>query len=267
LLRTGQFKEAELELRRVVEVIGPDPFVLLDLGIALRAQNRLPDAIAIFKGCVQALPNLALPQVELAAALQAAGRPEEALPHYRTALQTTSNDPSLRIQYAQCLFSTGATNTGLEEMKLTSQACPTNSALRILLAEALAACDRHPEAIAQYREALRLDPQSLVAGNNLAWIMATHPDAALRDGPTATHLAEAACTATQRRVAVFLGTLAAAYAESGRFSEAVKTAEEAAAIATAKGETEVANRNEVLKRMYEDRRAYRESPPPTAPAK
>jgi hypothetical protein len=49
---------------------------------------------------------------------------------------------------------------------------------------------------------------------------------------------------------VFIGTLAAAYAEVGRFNEAIATAATAKALAVAAGEKDVAARNEELLELY-----------------
>jgi 2-methylcitrate dehydratase PrpD len=67
--------------------------------------------------------------------------------------------------------------------------------------------------------------------NALAWCLATCPDADLRDGAEAVRLAEAACSATEQKVAELLDTLAAAYAEAGRFEDAVKAARQAIKLA------------------------------------
>jgi Flp pilus assembly protein TadD len=70
--------------------------------------------------------------------------------------------------------------------------------------------------------------------NDLAWILATHPDSSVRNGTQAVKLAEAACRLDPQQ-ARFWGTLDAAYAESGRFEEAIATAERAAKLATSQG--------------------------------
>ena len=58
--------------------------------------------------------------------------------------------------------------------------------------------------------------------NNLAWVLATSPDAKLRNGRRAIELATEACKATDYKLAFILSTLAAAYAETGDFNTAVK---------------------------------------------
>ena len=106
-------------------------------------------------------------------------------------------------------------------------------------------------------EALRLN----TALNNLAWILATDPDATLRDGAEAVRLARRACTLTGNSSAVYVGTLAASYAEAGRFDEAITTAERARKLALAAGQPAVAERNAQLIEMYRQGKPFRQTEP------
>jgi tetratricopeptide (TPR) repeat protein len=81
-------------------------------------------------------------------------------------------------------------------------------------------------AIADYEQALELKPDLAPAMNSLAWDLATMPSASLRSGPRAVELAERALAFNQREPG-FLDTLAAAYAEAGRFTDAVRSQETA----------------------------------------
>lgn len=78
------------------------------------------------------------------------------------------------------------------------------------------------KAIADYREAIRLDPQFGLVLNNLAWILATCPDEKYRDGKEAVAVATKACELTEWKKADDLNALSAAYAEAGDFDNAVK---------------------------------------------
>jgi Flp pilus assembly protein TadD len=115
------------------------------------------------------------------------------------------------------------------------------------------------QAVNHYHQALTLKPDMVEALNNLAWILAASPSDALRNGAEAVRLAERACELSQRREPVLLGTLAAAYAEAGRFGEAVTTAEKARDLATAGGLKDVAAKNSDLLELYRAGRPYREA--------
>src|SRR5262249_48034875 len=99
------------------------------------------------------------------------------------------------------------------------------------------------EAIAQYREAIQESDLFDGALNNLAWILASSPMPEFRNGTVAVRLAERACALTQDRITLYIGTLAAAYAEADRFEEAVATAQKAIALAGLRREDQLAQAN------------------------
>ena len=113
-------------------------------------------------------------------------------------------------------------------------------------------------AVTQCREALRLQPDSPLALVNLAWILATDPSDHVRNGPEAVTLAERACHLTQFRDPSFLVTLAAAYAEAGRFEDAIRTAGEARDLARTAGNQKLAGKNQKLLEMYRAGKPYHE---------
>ena len=86
-------------------------------------------------------------------------------------------------------------------------------------------------AAGQYRAALGIDPESVAALYGLAGILASHPDASIRNGAEATRLAERWCQLTNFQNVAALDTLAAAYAEAGDFKQAVARARQALALA------------------------------------
>ena len=94
-------------------------------------------------------------------------------------------------------------------------------------------------------------PDDAVALNRLAWGLAANARAGLRDGPEAIRLASRAVELTGFRQPVFIGTLAAAYAEAGRFSEAFEMAQSAHDLAVLTGQPEVAAANQkFLERFF-----------------
>ena len=117
-------------------------------------------------------------------------------------------------------------------------------------------------AIARYRRALEVDPDLVEALNNLAWLLATCPEASLRDGPEAVRLAEKACMLTRFRRTIMVGTLAATLAEAGRFPEAVGAAQRACALAADEGDRALLARNQELLELYRASQPYHE---PAAP--
>jgi hypothetical protein len=121
---------------------------------------------------------------------------------------------------------------------------------RMELAIQLDKAGKLAEALQAYREAVRLYPDDPVALNNLAWSLAANPRQELRNGREAVEFANKAVELTSQRQPVFMGTLAAAYAEDGQFAKAVETAEKARAIALLNNQPAVAVINEQLLKLY-----------------
>lgn len=121
---------------------------------------------------------------------------------------------------------------------------------------------RIADAIHHFERALEQDTNSVVGMSSLAWLRATASDPRLRDGDVAVRLAERACQLTQNQDAALLGILAAAYAESGRFRDAVALADKAHGLAVAQGQEDVATRTEELLKLYQSGRAYHQDNKP-----
>jgi tetratricopeptide (TPR) repeat protein len=113
------------------------------------------------------------------------------------------------------------------------------------------------EAVELYQRALAADRSALRPANNLAWIRATHPDPALRDGAQAVRLAMRACDATAHADPSVLGTLAASQAEAGEYAAAVDTTDKA--LALLKGADDPVRESLLAGRQfYVKRRPYRD---------
>ncbi|MFH0983034.1 MAG: tetratricopeptide repeat protein [Planctomycetota bacterium] len=109
------------------------------------------------------------------------------------------------------------------------------------LGDLLYARGRSAEALEVLREGLKHRPESVQLANNLAWFLATLPEAELRDGAEAVRLAEEVRPRTPTDDPNVLDTLAAAYAEADRFDEAVRTARQAVDAALAGGDAPLAD--------------------------
>jgi Flp pilus assembly protein TadD len=132
---------------------------------------------------------------------------------------------------------------------------------RLELAGMLHQLGKDREAVAEYHRLLAIQPLSIEALNNLAWILATSADDSVRNGSDAVGFARKACQQTQNQDAMTMGTLAAAYAEAGRFSDAAATAEKAASLAAAVGNSRFATINTQLMQLYRSGKPYHEKAP------
>ena len=110
---------------------------------------------------------------------------------------------------------------------------------------------RDDEAMVHLQQALQLNPRSLKIQSDLAWVLAPASPAALRGGRRAVELAEQANQAAGEEDPVILRTLAAAYAEAGRFDDAVRTAQKAMGLAQAKGQSSLVEQLDGQLKLYE----------------
>ena len=230
LAAKGRFDEAIENYRKAIQINPNYADALNNLGVTLATRGQFDEAIENYRKAIRINPNYAEALDNLGIVLAAKGRLDEATVNYRQSIQVNSNRP-------ETFFHLGAT---------------------------LGQLGRTREAVAQYREALRLNPNLADALNNLAWVLAASPDAELRNGAEAVRLAERACELTQYGEPLYLETVAAAYAEAGRFPEAVTTAEKAEQLATTAGLTAVAAKNRQLLELYRAGKPYHE-PAPTGP--
>jgi tetratricopeptide (TPR) repeat protein len=128
------------------------------------------------------------------------------------------------------------------------------------LRQVLLSLAREPDGLQRLREIAANAPDSPRMLNELAWLLATYPDAKSRDGAEAVQLAERACALTDRRIPALLDTLGAAYAKSGDFSRAISTIEEALNGAHASGDSDAIKLSERILASLRENLAYREEP-------
>ena len=228
-----------------------------NLGCLLAEQHKVDEAIGHFEASLKFNPRNAQAHGNLARALSLQGRFAEAETHFQAALKIKPGDADAHKSYAAALQQRGKTAEALAHARAAVQLQP-DIETRLQLATLLRASRQTREAVAQFREVLSLKPDSLEALNNLAWLLATSADTTLRDGSEAVRLAERACRLTQDKDATTMGTLAAAYAEAGRFIDAVAAGQKAFDLAIAAGNTRFAGVNQQLLTLYRAGKPYHE---------
>ena len=127
------------------------------------------------------------------------------------------------------------------------------------LGNALTAAGKPAEAIDHFERALQLQPDDAGTLNNLAWLLAAGSEDRLRNGSEAVRLAERACELAQYQKPMFIATLAVAYAEAGRFDDAVTTAQKASDLAGQRGETNLQQQSQGLLQLFRTQTPYRQT--------
>ena len=199
---------------------------------------------------------------ELGDAFASAGQYDQAIAAYEDALDLSANQPDTQTKIGQCYLQKKWPDLAVAAFQAAINLQPDNSPAQLGLATILQGTGHDSEAIIHYYKALETDANSIMALNNLAWLLATDPDAALRNGQEAVSLAERACRLTQYNQAFLMGTLAAAYAEVGRFDDATAAAQKACALARAYGQNDLADRNRQLLQLYQSHHPFHSNPQP-----
>ena len=253
-------------------------------GMYQTGQHRDADVIESLSRALQIKPDDAETHFILAEALNQQNQPLEAIQHYNKALQIRPVFPDALNELAEML-STGGENGRSSEaqaVKLAERACEITCYTKPIyvgtLAIAYANADRLDDAISAAQRACDLSSETgqtyllqknhetlAMYLNNFAWVLAAGTDAKIRDGKQAVQLAERACELTHYQKTMYLGTLAAAYAEAGRFDDAILTAEKACTLASELGEPNLLKRNRELLELYRAHRPYHEAANPAQP--
>ena len=185
-------------------------------------------------------PRHLLAHANLASVLSDQGHLDEAIFQYRSALEINPAFVGARYQLARVLVEAGQPDEAIVEYEKVLDFEPDFPKARYNLGRILYQQGKIGEAIGQWTGALRLQPQSVLVLHQLAHVLATGPYASVRDGPRAVELAERAVTLADGPDANLLDTLAAAYAEAGRFADAVQTVRNAAKRAAEQNEQSLA---------------------------
>jgi Flp pilus assembly protein TadD len=221
-------------------------YLCVDRGEMDKAISHFESAAKIRSGKRDAHYDLgsAFVQMNLADALARKGLSDEAMVHYEEAIRLQPDYADAYYNRGSVLFATGRTNEAIADWEKTLQIQPNDPDAHTGLGNAFLRNGALQEAMAHYEKAAALAPEDPHSRNNIAWVLATASDASIRDGARAVGFAQEAVQLSGGREPRFLRTLAAAYAEKGRFSEALDVAKQAAVIATMQGKTDIANRLE-----------------------
>ncbi|PYI63700.1 MAG: hypothetical protein DMF07_09515 [Verrucomicrobia bacterium] len=205
-IQTSYWRNSETLFTHALAVTKHNDVAENNLGIIFLQNGQLDNAISRLQAAIDLRPENGPAHNNLAKALLQKGRVAEAMVHYRKFLEIE----------------------------------PENVEARNILGTALIQQGQIREAIKQWQDALGIEPENGNAASNLAWVFATCPDDSIRDGRRAVELAEKALRISGGKIPMIFRVLAAAYAEDGRFSQAIESAQRGAALATSQGNSGLA---------------------------
>ena len=269
-IQTFYWRNSEALWTHALAVTSDNDVARNNLGYLCVDRGELDEAISHFESAARIRSGKRDPhydlasafvQMNLADALARKGRSDEAMVHYEEAMRLQPNYADAYYNRGSVLFAKGRIDEAIADWEKALQMQPNDADAHTSLGNALLQKGSLREAIAQYVTAVALAPEDPHSRNNVAWVLATASDSSIRDGARAVGFAQEAVQLSGGREPRFLRTLAAAYAESGRFSEAIAVSQQAAVIATMQGKPDMAKRLEKDLVLFRGNLPLRENSP------
>jgi tetratricopeptide (TPR) repeat protein len=223
-VQTSYWRDSETLFRHALAVTRNNDVAENNLGIVFLQQGKVDEAISLLQSAVDLRPDNSPAHENLAKALLQKGQVADALIHYRKILELQPDNIEVHNIVGTVLTQQGRVGEGIEE----------------------------------WQKVLAIQPDNGNAMSNLAWVFATSPNQSLRDGHKAVELAEQALRLSGGRIPMLFRTLAAAYAESGRFTEAIKTAQQGIELANGQRNSGIATELQGNIRLYQERQPLRD---------
>jgi tetratricopeptide (TPR) repeat protein len=226
--------------------------LLLVLGTLTWKQCRMyANAETLWQTTLPLNPNSSMVHNSLGSVFFQQGRLSDAISQFQEALEIKPDSADAHNNLGTCLFFQGRMNEAITHYQKAVEIKPDFAHAHRNLGLAFCRQGRMEEGISQCQKALEIKPADPELQNDLAWLLATGPDGALRDGNRAVELARQANALTGGDNPIFLHTLAAGFAETGRFTEAMETAQRALRLAEAQSKTKLAMQLKLEMKLYQ----------------
>jgi len=184
------------------------------------------------------------------------GRKAEAIAYFEQLSKEAPNHPAPRFALALAYRESNRIDDARAQLEQIISRQPTYEAAYMVLIDIVRTGDGSAAAIDIARSALENLPDSLLAKNTLAWMLATCPDAARRDPARAIELAENVASTTENKIPNYLDTLACAYAAAGRYDDALRVEKTAIALAKEKEQHDLVAECEERIALFEAGKPY-----------
>jgi tetratricopeptide (TPR) repeat protein len=263
LVRLGKLDEALARYHKALEIDPKYAEAHNNLGNLLLEMGKTEEAAAHFREALEINPNYSTPHYNLANYLLGSGLVNEAIAHFKKALEIDPRDAASHTNLGGVLLQSGRVEESFRHLQKALELDPGSGQTHNNMGNTLVRMGRMAEAVTEFLRALEIEPNNINAQNNLAWIMATSRTPSIRNGTRAVELAGRADHLTGGKNAVVSATLAAAYAECGRFPEAVQAAQRGLGLATSSGNTALADAIRAQIKLYQSGNPSREDDRPS----
>ena len=212
---------ALLKRAELLMSMGDDARALADVETVLRTQGNV---LQVHLMRVQLLQNL--------------GRTDEAIAVLDRIAEAAAGRPEVQLQLAAFFANNEMPLQAIPTLDRVLELDPANTTALSLRGNMFLLVGKHAEALDDFAQTMKLDPEDSGVLNNYAWTLATSTFDELRDGPKAIEVATRACEIGDFEDPTVLSTLAAAYAETNDFESAIRWSQEAVEKATEQGTIE-----------------------------
>jgi tetratricopeptide (TPR) repeat protein len=243
-----------------IDVPAAESYRLFDRAVALAAKGQEAAAIAAWQKVLELDPSDAKAHNNLGIHLLQVGGLDAAITHFQKAVELSPEYGNAQSNLGIALLQKGRFDAAVPHLQKALEINPTQAQNHLNLGNAFYVQGRIPEALASWRAGLRVEPNHLALLSQTAWVLATCPRASVRNGREAVELARRAVQASGGKDPAVLDTLAAAYAETGRFAEAVETIRQALALATQQNAQPLIEGLKARMALYETKTPFRETP-------
>ncbi|MHC4738210.1 MAG: tetratricopeptide repeat protein [Planctomycetota bacterium] len=265
LARRGNLEEAIKHYKEALRIKPGYPEVYVSLGEVFLRQGKLEEAFKGYSTALQINPEFAEAHKVQGKVLLLQGRFADAVEKYKQVLLLQPDNPASHNDLGVALSLQGKSDEAIVHFKEALRLDPNSAPAHFILARALTGAGTIDQAVTHLEETLRIKPNWPDPMNNLARLSITHKKAGFYNPNQALKLAERACKLTNYNRPDFLDTLAAAYAETGRFEKAVDTAQKALKLALSSGQAKLAEKIKNSLSLYKAGKPYAE-PLPKAPS-
>lgn len=290
-VQTGRTNEALTHYRAALNVRPKDPLANYNLGVVLDKGGKIVEALDCYRTASASEPGNLDYCFALAGALHRMGKQAEGNEQLAVALKRHPNSPDAHCRMGSALAAQGQLAEAIEHFSKAIQLNPAHGEAHYHLGTALAmngkvaeatphfiesarlqpkvpqthlACGmalaesgKFGDAAGSYRAALKLQPDLMPAIVNLGWLLSANRDPKVRNGQEAITLAETALKIAGEEYPEAFDLLAAAYAEAGKWKEAVGAAQRASSLATKAGRRDITADLERKIKLYESGQAFR----------
>ncbi len=258
LAHEGDSAEA-IEAYKAAAKLDPTlPGVQANLGQLLLDAGRAEEAIAPLAAAAEQMPDVPARHFALGLACAQTDRMALAAAAFENALALDPHHMAAMENLGRACFMLDRFADAAAAWQRRLAEGPAGADVHEMLGEALIRLDRPAEGVAQLVLALRAGRARVELALRVVWLLATHEQAAVRNGAEALSIAAGLNRATGGRDPRVLDALAAALAETGDFDEAARAAESAVAIARGRGDDATADAIEARLAAYREGRAWRD---------